>query len=166
MVSKQTLLTVPLFDKLSDAEREKIASITFTRKFSKDMTIFWQNDPADQFFIVFKGKVKINRIDYDFEKKSKKLGEYTLEVLKSGDFFGEDSLIDGKKYSSSATNLTDSVIFVINKGDFNQLAQENPDPSLFYSYLKKKISRLTTWEYRSVGLAELNHCYRNSSPFI
>lgn len=134
MVNKQTLVTVPLFDKLSDAERERIASVTVIRKFSKDIPVFWQNDPADQFFIVYKGRVKISRINYDFKKKSNKLAEYTLEVLKSGDFFGEDSLIDEKEYSSSATCLTDSVILVIKRDDFNRLAQESRE-------LKHKISR-------------------------
>jgi CRP-like cAMP-binding protein len=134
MVNKQTLASIPLFDELSDAEREKIAAITVIKKFSKDIPIFWQNDPADQLFIVYEGKVKISRVDYDFEKKSKILEEYTLEILRSGDFFGEDSLIDGKEYSSSATCLTDAVVFVINKDDFNQLFQENP-------VLAHKISR-------------------------
>jgi len=134
MVSKQTLVTVPLFDKLSDDERERIASVTVIRKFYKDIPVFWQNDPADQFFIVYKGRVKISRNNYDFKKKSKKIAEYTLEVLKSGDFFGEDSLIDNKEYSSSATCLTDSVILVIKKDDFTRLAQENQE-------LKHNVSR-------------------------
>ncbi len=135
MVNKEDLARIPLFSQLSDAEREKVVSITKKMEFLRDNYIFNQDGSGGQLFIVHKGEVKITRLIREHH-------EQTLAVLRNGDFLGAVSLIDGKEHSASAVCTADSVIFTIYKADFDKLAQED-------TALGLKILKLLTTEVGS-----------------
>ncbi len=119
MVSNESLAEISIFSDLNETDREKIAAITQKKEYLKDTSIISQTSPGGQLFIVRKGEIKITR----FIRENQ---EQTLTVLKSGDFFGSLSFVDGQTYSASAVCVADSVVFVIDKSDFDELSDKNP----------------------------------------
>lgn len=119
MVTKEDLEKIPLFSGFGDAEREEIASVTERKELLPDTPVFSETDPGGKLYIVYKGEVKITRLIREQEQQ-------TLNKLQDGDFFGGVSFIDGSEHSASAVCTTDSVIFTINKSDFDKLSEKNP----------------------------------------
>jgi CRP-like cAMP-binding protein len=119
IVSMKDLMALPIFYRLNETERKIIASITRRENYLKDDIIFKQDQPGGQLFVLYKGEVKITRVIRDRRNR-------TVVKLKSGDIFGEETLICGDKHTTSAVCTADSEIFVINKSDFDRMARENP----------------------------------------
>ncbi len=119
MIDKKELSGIPLFAELSEAECEEIAGITDKKQFVKDDVISEQNGPSGQLFVVKGGEVKLVRVIRDNQQQ-------TLGKLRSGEFFGRLSFIDGQHHHASVISITDSVILTINGSDFDELARNNP----------------------------------------
>ncbi len=119
MVSKEDLMTIPMFSGLTDGEREIIASISDRKKYLKDDVVIGENTPGGMLFVVQTGEVKIVRL-------IRGLKDQDLIVHKDGEFFGGMSLVDGKEYSATAVCVCDSVIFQISKAHFDEMAEKNP----------------------------------------
>ena len=51
--------------------------------YPRNTVIYSENSPPDAFFIVFNGKVRVS--------KSAKKGEYLVNILGPGDYFGEQA---------------------------------------------------------------------------
>jgi CRP-like cAMP-binding protein len=143
-ISKEDLATIPCFSQLSDMEREKVASVTTKKQFSKDDLVFNKNDSGGQLFFVHQGEVKISRVIREHQAQ-------TLSVVKPGDFFGVVSFIDGKERSVSAVCNADSVVFIIDKTGFDELSRQDPATGLkilkifspiICSYLRKTNSKI------------------------
>ena len=118
-VNSDALAAIPFFSQLNDEERGAVASITDKKLFFMGNRVFSPGDPGGQLFIVHKGVVKITqsiRENYD----------QSLSIKKSGDIFGKVSFFNDQKQYSSAVCVTDSMIFIINKAYFDELAQINP----------------------------------------
>jgi CRP-like cAMP-binding protein len=81
------LSRVPLFDGLTQAQIARLARIASERLYGSGELIFRVGDPSEGLFIVLEGTVKITRSITD-------VGEETLAVLRTGQHFGEMSLID------------------------------------------------------------------------
>jgi len=118
-VRAKDLQALPIFFRLSEVEREIIAPITQKKYFIKDEIIFNQGQPGGQLFVLSKGEVKVTRVIRERHNQ-------TLAQLKSGDIFGEETLICGDEHTTSVVCTADSEIFVIKKTDFDRIARENP----------------------------------------
>ena len=114
------LKQIPLFAELDDDELAKLAACLKTRSYKKDSTVVLETDEGSILFIIDKGKVKISRI-------SESGKEVILALLGEGDFFGEMSLLDGLARSANVITLTDSELFLLNRDDFLQLIEKNPN---------------------------------------
>jgi CRP-like cAMP-binding protein len=98
----------------------------FTRTYPKDTMIFTESMPGRELYIIQKGSVKISKIVND--------NEVLLAVLKSGDIFGEMSLIENKPRSASAIAFEDATLLAVNKENFARMVTTQP----------QIIARLTT----------------------
>jgi CRP/FNR family transcriptional regulator len=117
--NKKDLLPALPLPNINNAERKKIASISDKRKFSKGTVVFKQNTPDDRLFLLHKGLVIITCAIRENQTQ-------IMSFHKGGDFFGETTFIEGKKHPASAVCTADSMISIINKKDFDQLAQQDP----------------------------------------
>ncbi len=94
--SLETLLSkVPIFSQLTDRELRRLAAIVHRREYAANEYIFSQGDPGLGMYVVEQGEVTISMTEPDGQQKN-------LAVLKSGDFFGELSLLDESPRSASA----------------------------------------------------------------
>lgn len=85
----------------------------------KDVTLFEQGDPGDNFYIIFDGKVSV------FSRKANEVADtfdYTyLCDLKEGDSFGELSLIYGAPRAATIRTAEPTDLIIISKAIFDRV---------------------------------------------
>src|SRR6266508_4157752 len=113
------LKKIPLFMSMDDEEREAIAAIMDEMPFKAGQVIFSAEETGGTFFIVQAGQVELSIIDDDGEK-------LVLEILESGDFFGEMSLLDGGTRSATATAIQRTETLVLDRREFLDLLMQRP----------------------------------------
>lgn len=117
------LSKVPLFSNLNPAQLTSISNICTKKSFKAGTVLFREKDLGSVFYIVFNGSVKIFNTGSTGEEK-------ILSLFKSGESFGELSLIDGKPRSASAQTMEDSVLIALDARHFLDLLKTNFDISL------------------------------------
>ena len=110
----EMLNNMPIFREFDTMELGEVAEILLKEKFDDQTVIFNEGDAGDKFFIILKGEV-------DIFKKIGDSKEEPLATLKSGDFFGEMSLINSAPRSASARAKGELVALTIFKPDFELL---------------------------------------------
>ena len=100
-----------LFFSLTDNETDQIINKIAVKQFKKNETILHEEDTNEFMYLILSGKVKAVRTTEDGK-------EIIVAMHKSGSFFGEMSLIDGKTTPASVIAKEDSLIATITKNDF------------------------------------------------
>jgi CRP-like cAMP-binding protein len=98
----------------------------FNRTYPKNSMIFAEGESGDELYIIQKGSVKIAKIVDN--------NEVLLAVLKTGDIFGEMSLLESKPRAASAVAYEDCQVLAVNRANFERMIGSQP----------QIISRLTT----------------------
>jgi len=112
-----------MFSGLTDSEARIIAESMREVNHPADTLLFEENTEGSSLYIINSGEIEIlKRI---IEGKSK-----IVAVLKSGDFFGEMSLIDNSPRSAGARVAKDSIIYELRKEDFENILNNNRDLAL------------------------------------
>ena len=110
---------VPLFSKLDDNELTQISDQCVKRECSKDQVLFVEEETGQTLFIILKGTVKISRTSDEGK-------EVILTILKSGDFFGELSLLDGKGRSATVIAMSDTELMMLRRSEFMLILEKYP----------------------------------------
>jgi CRP/FNR family transcriptional regulator len=118
-----------LFSSLDEEELFQSLDKIRVKKFVKNETVLIQEDANRFMYVVLSGGVKVIRVSEEGK-------ELLLAIHRTGDFFGEMSLIDGKAASASVAAMDDSTIAIISKDDFF---------SLLYTQKKILLSLLQTF---------------------
>ena len=119
MDKKRLLKKCSIFSKAPSDLLEQIGDISYLRDYKKGSYVFSQDEPGDTMYVVGSGLVKISVAAADGREK-------TLDILKSGDFFGEMALLDESPRSASAVIIEDSTLLVIYRKDFFESVVTNP----------------------------------------
>jgi CRP/FNR family cyclic AMP-dependent transcriptional regulator len=131
----ELIKNISLFSDLQESECQKLADVLKEREVRREDVILTQNDPGDVMFIIVKGKVKIVLLSPGGK-------EIILTTLKSGDFFGEMSLVDGEPRSASAIAVEDSSLFLLRRDSFIKVIMNNPEMALkIMKEMSKRIRR-------------------------
>src|SRR5207248_6606417 len=113
------LKCVPLFERLNDEERDLLAAQLDEESFPAGELIFRKGEPGNAIYIVASGEVEIFVEDTTG-------GRIVFETAKSGDFFGELSLLDGDPRSASAKSIADSKTLRVDRQDLLLLFAQHP----------------------------------------
>lgn len=113
----------PLFVDLADGELEKVVEVVQEKKYTAGSEIFDENMPGRELYIILNGKIRIVKITREGERQ-------TLSVLKPGSFFGELSLLDGRKHSASAEAMEDSTLLVLTQQSLASIEKNHPEVAL------------------------------------
>jgi len=109
---------VPLFSTLSDAEFSQIEHIFVMRSYRKGQVIFLEEETGSYMYLVLSGKVKVS--------KAGTAGKETiLAIHRTGDFFGEMSLLDGKTSPATVSAMEDAKIISVSGADFYKYLMHN-----------------------------------------
>jgi uncharacterized membrane protein len=113
------LRSIPLFMAMDDDERAALAAIMDELQYKAGQEIFSADQRGGTFYIIHAGQVELSITDDDGEK-------LILELLESGDFFGELSLLDGGTRSATATAIQRTDTLVLDRAEFLELLQQRP----------------------------------------
>lgn len=113
------LKTIPLFIGMDNEELAALAALMDEEHFRSGQVIFRAEETGGNFYIIQAGQVELSIIDDDDEK-------LVLELLESGDFFGELSLLDGGNRSATATAIQGTDVLVLERHEFLDLMLQKP----------------------------------------
>src|ERR1039458_9580247 len=108
----------PFFSGLEDATIGRLATLCRIRRIEAGETLFVKGDDGDALYGIRRGQVRI--------ETSTRSGEtLTLNMLGSGDVFGEIALFDGQSRSADAVATEATELFVVKRADFLALLQKD-----------------------------------------
>lgn len=119
----EALRSVPLFASLDDDSARDLRSLLSEEVVPQNTRLFRQGDSGDAMYLIESGRVRITIRDEDKQ-------EVTLAELAQGDFFGEMSIIDGRKRSADAKVTEDSRLAVLSREAFLSFVRKKPDVAL------------------------------------
>ena len=134
MFHQTSLDSLPLFDCLSEADREELAKHAVEIPIQKGQFIFREGDPADWFHFVKQGNVKC-------VKSSPEGREVTLKVLMPGDLFCcEASALAGELHPGCAQAMGEGTIVKIPRKAMLDVIQHHPETAInIINYLSNRL---------------------------
>jgi CRP-like cAMP-binding protein len=113
------LRSVPVFASLSDEFIKRLRNRVELERFAPGEVIFQQGDPADAFYLVRIGFVKVTE-QYPG-------GELVLAYLSKGSYFGEIGLLGNGLRTATCTALDHAEVVRIGADDFRQMLEQFPE---------------------------------------
>jgi uncharacterized membrane protein len=117
------LAGIDFFEMLNDDDRAALASVIDYEKLEAGQTLFQAGEPGDSLFVVRSGEIELYIKDTTGQK-------IVLNVVRSGEMFGELSLLDSGPRSATAIALSDAGLLVLDRDDLLLLFQKKPDAAL------------------------------------
>jgi CRP-like cAMP-binding protein len=117
------LRTHPLFCELTPPMLERISAYIKRRLVPKGQTIFEKGDVGVGLIGVVAGSVKISVNSADGR-------DVVLNIIRSGEVFGEIALLDGRARTANATAMSDCELIVIERQEFVPFLRSEPDVTL------------------------------------
>ncbi len=121
------LSSVPIFDSLSSRQLRKINKLIHIRTFEDGEIVFRQGDPGVGMYIVREGTVDVYNEFPDLTRSR-------ITTLKSGDFFGEISLLNDSSRSATVVSVHDSVLLGLFRPDLFGVMDSDPRLGLSIIY--------------------------------
>jgi len=90
----------------------------FGKIYDPDQIIFCEYEPGNDFYMILSGQVKILKTVGNSIK--------TMDVIESGDIFGEMSLLEGQPRSATAVAVTEVRTLHFNRENFDYLMTKTP----------------------------------------
>jgi len=115
----EAIRSVPLFASLDDDAAARLRSLLDVRHVARGRLVFSRGDKGDAMFLIERGRVRISVKDEEQQ-------EITLAELARGDFFGEMTIIDGKRRSADAVVTEDARFAVLSREHFLEFIHGNP----------------------------------------
>lgn len=112
-----------LFSGLPMEQIQEISRLGISRTYHKGSAVFFEGTPADGFYMVASGRVKIFKMSVDGK-------EQILHIFGSGEPFGEVPVFHGSPYPANATTLTAAELVFFPRTEFIHLVTANPSLAL------------------------------------
>lgn len=90
----------------------------FGVEYSPNEIIFCEFEPGTEFYIIHSGKVRIVKVINNREK--------TLDVMTTGDVFGEMAILEGEPRSATAIAINNVKLLKFHRDNFDALLEGNP----------------------------------------
>jgi len=114
------LSRVPLFAGLAPDDMRKLLASSSIRRYPDQTTLFVEGDPADRFFVVMDGWVKLYRLCEDGH-------EVVISVVSPGESFAEAAIFDSKTFPVNAVAITDTRLLVVGAEALLRELRDNMD---------------------------------------
>lgn len=123
------LLKQYIFHGLEVAQVQEIVSKFRMVRYRPNQTVIYDGMPGLYFYIVYKGQVQVSTIVKKPLQKNFKINLYTYG---SGDFFGEEAILNKKNNRDIVRTREETILLIIDNETFLSLLEEYPD-------MKKKL---------------------------
>ncbi len=111
------LKKIHLFFGLDDDALKSMAEELDELQVAKGDVVFKQDGPAEGFYMIYRGRVRVLR------KQDGK--EIQLALLVKNDYFGEMAIVSNRRRSATVTALEDTALLVFSRADFDKLFKEH-----------------------------------------
>jgi CRP-like cAMP-binding protein len=112
-----------IFKDLKDESMQELSRITSMQDIPKNQPIYFPQEPSNSIFFLKKGRVKLTRTSNDGK-------EMILALVNKGEVFGEMAYFDEGERNDFATALDDCLVCAINKNEFKEFVDRNPELNL------------------------------------
>ncbi|UCH65855.1 MAG: Crp/Fnr family transcriptional regulator [Ignavibacterium sp.] len=102
---------------------QELHRITSMQDIPKNQPIYFPQEPSNSIFFLKKGRVKLTRTSSDGK-------EMILALVNMGEVFGEMAFFDEGERNEFATALDDCLVCAINKNEFKEFVDRNPELNL------------------------------------
>lgn len=119
----QFLSSLTLFEGVSQASLAALARASRLKRAPKGAFIFFQADPAEAVYLVWRGAIAIRLENPDGR-------ELVINEMSPGDCFGELGVLTGQPRSTSAEAIVDSEVLLIQSATFQTVLQGEPPLAL------------------------------------
>jgi CRP/FNR family transcriptional regulator len=116
---QKALRQCPLFEGISEEEREALLGIAMERHLAKKATLFAEGERAEGFYLILTGSVKVFKISPDGK-------EHILHIFGPGEPVGEVPVFSGKEFPAFAETLKKSRLLYFPRSRFLELAARQP----------------------------------------
>jgi uncharacterized membrane protein len=106
---------IPMFEGLSEGDREALAAKLHERKYGPGQKVFAKDEKGTSMYIVLSGAVQIFLPPPPKEKDATRV---VLKDTRTGEYFGELALFDDKPRSASVEATMDTVLLELTREDF------------------------------------------------
>ena len=121
MLSIETLGRSPLFERLDEAQLQRVAAHAHTIKRAVGETVIEQGAVASHFFLLLSGQIKLYRLSPDGNEK-------VFEIITPPATFGEALMFnENPHYPVSASVLRAAELVVIDGADFTAMLRDSVD---------------------------------------
>lgn len=117
---KEVLSKFTLFRDLNDEELLEIVNISISREFKKGSHVFLQDDPLENVYFIYDGKIKIYKSDITGK-------EQIVNFLKKGEMFPHVGFFRKGGYPAFSEVVEDSTVVVVPISQFENVLIENPE---------------------------------------
>jgi CRP/FNR family transcriptional regulator/CRP/FNR family cyclic AMP-dependent transcriptional regulator len=139
---------IRIFSGLNSRELQRIGKKFKLRTVDPNELILMAEEAGNTFFVIASGKVKISVL-------SKEGKEVIFSTLEKGDFFGEMSLLDGKKRSADVSAVERSELYVLSREDFLAILEESPKIAIKIMEELAKRMRRADQQIKSLALLDV-----------
>lgn len=112
------LRQIYLFSGFNDLQMAHVVSLFKPLILDTGKVVFLEGTPGENFYIIFKGKVKLTVQEENEER--------LLGILGPGEYFGEEALIYHRLRSATATTLEPTTLLTLDSKTFYQLMEQYP----------------------------------------
>ncbi|BCO26484.1 hypothetical protein MIZ03_1367 [Rhodoferax lithotrophicus] len=138
------LRRVSIFSELTDHQMGQLADAVTKRRVKRGELIVEQGKKSNALFIILSGKARVVMTD----RRGK---EVILDVIGSGDYVGEISLIDGNSHSANVQADTQCDLLVLGREEFNRCLMSNH--AMAHSVIQGLVHRLRNADAKISSLA-------------
>lgn len=117
---KQVLSQFSLFRDLDDSELNHIVNISITRGWKKASHVFLQDEPLENVYFIYDGKIKIYKTDITGK-------EQIVNFLKKGEMFPHIGFFRKGGYPAFSEVIEDATLVVVPISKFESVLIENPE---------------------------------------
>ncbi len=108
-----------LFRGLSDNDLKSVVEELLDKRFDEEDTVFLEGSPADSFYLVYQGRVRITR-------KKKNGDTQKIASLVRGDYFGEQGLLKNTTRNATVKAEKGTVVLILYRDAFKRVLKKVP----------------------------------------
>jgi CRP/FNR family transcriptional regulator len=133
----QIIIASSLFQGLPEAQVQELAAVGQRQRYAKGEWLFTEGDPAEGFFVVGRGRVRVFKTAWDGR-------EQTLHILGPGEPVGEVPVFAGTHFPASAQAIEDADVCFFPRASLLAAYARNPVlPMAMLAVLARRLREFT-----------------------
>ena len=122
-IKRKALMRCTLFEGLGGDDIDHLVSTSKILGLAPKTRLFSKGDPGDRLYIVTKGLVRISMASADGR-------EVTLNLIGTGQMFGEIAVLDGGERTADATAVEETELVILERRDLLTFLESKPLSSI------------------------------------